>query len=126
MQQKEENPYEILGIDQKASNTDIKKAYFQNVREFTPEKHSDKFKDIRAAYERLRDDKSRAETDTFMLNVPYSEFIIEHPEDDWEYKPKIDLDSVCQRINEEFSDLERTDFRKDFTKIELLNYEDVI
>lgn len=126
MQQKEENPYEILGIDQKASNTDIKNAYFKNVREFTPEKHSDKFKDIRAAYERLRDDKSRAETDTFMLNVPYSEFIIEHPEDDWEYKPKIDLDSVCQRINEEFSDLERTDFRKDFTEIELLNYEDVI
>lgn len=117
MRTKEENPYEVLGLARNASNADIKKAYFQNVRRFSPERHGDKFKNIRAAYEQLKDEKSRAETDTFMLNVPYSEFVIEHPEEDWEYKPKIDLDTVYEYINKEFSDLERTDFKEDFTEI---------
>jgi len=114
MRETQANPYEILGIDKNASNADIKKAYFQNVRKFSPEKHGDKFKEVREAYEKLKDDKKRAETDTFMLNVPYEEFVIEHPDKEWEYKPKIKLDSVYRYINKQFSDLERTDFKDDF------------
>lgn len=118
MQTREENPYEVLGIDKDASSSDIKKAYFQNVRKFSPEKHGDKFKNIRAAYEQLKDEKQRAETDIFLLNVPYKEFVIEQAEKDYQYKPKIDLDAFQKHISREFSDLERTDFRDDFTEVD--------
>ena len=35
------NPFDVLGVDETASDADVKKAYFQMVRQFTPEKHAD-------------------------------------------------------------------------------------
>ena len=42
-------PFEVLGIDEAASNADVKKAYFQGVRQFSPEKHAEQVKQIREA-----------------------------------------------------------------------------
>lgn len=61
------DPYAILGLDQAASAADIKKAYFAQVRAHPPEREPDMFKRIRAAYERLREPASRAETDMLLL-----------------------------------------------------------
>lgn len=45
--------YEILGVSRDADEKEIKKAYFKLVRQFSPEKDPEKFKEIREAYEYL-------------------------------------------------------------------------
>ena len=63
-------PYEILGIDRRATLADIKKAYFKMVREYPPEEQPDKFKEIRQAYEQLKSPEARAAVDMFLLQPP--------------------------------------------------------
>ncbi len=48
------NPIELLGLQDNASKTDIKKAYLQKIREFPPDKFPEQFKQIRQAYETLQ------------------------------------------------------------------------
>lgn len=57
--------YEILGVDKKASSSQIKKAYFGLARVEHPDKGGDaeKFKKIQAAYEVLKDDEKREKYD---------------------------------------------------------------
>ena len=43
------DPYRVLEIDRRASEAEIKRAYFQLVRQFPPEKAPEKFQEIRAA-----------------------------------------------------------------------------
>lgn len=50
-----EDYYKILGLEQGASQKDIKKAYFALVRKYSPEEDPEKFREIREAYERLKD-----------------------------------------------------------------------
>jgi curved DNA-binding protein CbpA len=61
-----ENPYTILGLARGVDDTAIKQAYFALVRSHPPERDPDAFKRIRGAYERLRDPKTRAETDMLL------------------------------------------------------------
>lgn len=56
--------YEILGVAETATKTEIKKAYFGLVRQYPPEKEPEKFKEYRKAYEVLFDENSRKEYDS--------------------------------------------------------------
>lgn len=56
--------YEILDIDSSATETDIKKAYVKKLRQFPPDQFPEEFKQIRQAFETLKDPKSRNEYDT--------------------------------------------------------------
>jgi curved DNA-binding protein CbpA len=105
-----ENPYTVLGINKNASSEDVKKAYF---RKHSPEKDPEGFKRIRLAYESLRDLDKRIQTDIFMFNDPYGEFIIVDP---GEYKidKEIDLEFAIYSL----SDLGQIDFSNDFSDIE--------
>lgn len=47
--------YEVLGLKQGASQEEIKRAYFSLVRQYSPEKDPEKFREIREAYEHLKD-----------------------------------------------------------------------
>lgn len=49
--------YEILGIDENADEKAIKRAYFKLIRTHSPEKDPERFQEIRAAYERLTEEK---------------------------------------------------------------------
>ena len=61
------DPYRVLGLARQAPEADVKRAYFQLVRQYPPEREPEKFQEIRAAYELLRDAQSRARVDLFLL-----------------------------------------------------------
>ncbi len=64
------DPYLILQLDRRAPDAEIKRAYFQLVRQFPPEREPEKFQQIRAAYEQLRTPQKRALVDLFLLQPP--------------------------------------------------------
>lgn len=47
--------YGILGVQPEDDDETIRKRYLELVRQFTPEHHPEKFAQIRAAYEKLKD-----------------------------------------------------------------------
>lgn len=67
----EKNYYQILGVDQNASEEDIKKAYRQLARKYHPDVNpgnkeaEEKFKDINEAFSVLSDPKKRAQYDQY-------------------------------------------------------------
>lgn len=64
------DPYHTLGLDRRAGPEEIKRAYFQLVRQFPPEQAPEKFQEIRAAYEVLRHADSKAQVDLFLIQPP--------------------------------------------------------
>lgn len=60
--------YQVLGIDKKASKEEIKSAFRKLAHKFHPDKNNGdekKFKEVNEAYQVLSDDKKRAEYDTY-------------------------------------------------------------
>jgi molecular chaperone DnaJ len=60
--------YQVLGIDKKASKDEIKSAFRKLAHKFHPDKNNGdekKFKEVNEAYQVLSDDKKRAEYDTY-------------------------------------------------------------
>ena len=62
--------YEVLGIDKNASKDDIRKAYRKLARKYHPDVNKEegaeeKFKEVKEAYEVLKDDQKRAQYDQF-------------------------------------------------------------
>lgn len=68
--QKERDLYKLLGVDRTASDSDIKKAYFKQAKQWHPdvnpsEEAQEKFAEISGAYETLSDKDKRAQYDMF-------------------------------------------------------------
>jgi len=61
------DPYQVLGIDSSADTETIRKRYLALVREFSPERAPERFAEIRAAYETLRDPVTSLNTRLFDL-----------------------------------------------------------
>jgi len=49
------NPYEVLGVGPEASADEIRQRYLTLVRQFPPEREPQRFAQVRAAYDQLRD-----------------------------------------------------------------------
>jgi curved DNA-binding protein CbpA len=49
------DPYAVLGLPPDSDDDSIRRRYLELVRQFTPERHPEKFAAIRQAYESLRD-----------------------------------------------------------------------
>jgi curved DNA-binding protein CbpA len=109
------DPYEVLGIPRTASAAAIKQAYFALVRVHPPERDPDRFKQIRAAYERLRDPSARMETDMLLLERwPEPTRQRRMPKLDLSVQPA-DVVSAARAL----SDLERIDWREHYGKVKL-------
>lgn len=109
------DPYAVLGLVRGASLREIKRAYFELVREYPPEEHPETFKTIRAAYERLRQTDVKAETDLFLFQPP-------SPWEPRKRKRKLDLDVHAEDIDMlvgRHGDLGQTDFRSDYRPVHL-------
>jgi curved DNA-binding protein CbpA len=59
------DPYEQLGLSPSADETEIRTRYLELVRQFPPDRAPEKFAEIRAAYDALRDPVSRLEARLF-------------------------------------------------------------
>lgn len=109
------DPYEVLGLAEAATAEEIKRAYFALVRANPPERNPEQFKRIRAAYERLRDPAQRRETDMLRLQ-PW-------PEPQRRKRARQpDLNIGAADITaalRALSDLERTDWREQYEKVQL-------
>ena len=53
------DPYAILGLTADADDETIRRRYLELVKQFSPERHPEKFAAIRQAYESLRDLETR-------------------------------------------------------------------
>jgi len=107
------DPYAVLGLMRGASPREIKRAYFDLVRQYPPEQHPDAFKLIRAAYEKLRTAEVKAETDLFLFQPPY-------PWEPRKRRRKLDLDVHAEDIwwlLQQHGDLGRTDFTSDYKPV---------
>ncbi len=110
-----ENPYAVLGLQRGASRRQVKHAYFRLVREHPPEEDAATFKLIRAAYEKLRTEEAKAETDLFLFQPP-------PPWRPRKRRRNPDLDFHADHIwklLELHGDLGRRDFEEDYRKVGL-------
>jgi len=54
-----DDPYAVLGVSPESDDESIRKRYLELVRQFSPELHPQRFAQVRAAYEAVRDLDSR-------------------------------------------------------------------
>ena len=109
------DPYAVLGLPRGATPRQIKRGYFDLVREYPPEKEVEAFKIIRAAYEQLRNPDVKASTDLFLFRPP-------SPWSPRKRKGKMNLNfNVADLMDnlQQQSDLGRTDFQDDFGPVKL-------
>jgi len=64
------DPYAVLGLERRAALSEVKRAYFDLVRQYSPETNPEAFKLIRAAYEKLNSAENKNETDLFLFQAP--------------------------------------------------------
>jgi curved DNA-binding protein CbpA len=53
------NPYVILRVTPQSTDTEIRRAYLEAIREFPPERAPEQFQKIAHAYEQIRDEDAR-------------------------------------------------------------------
>lgn len=95
------SPFEILGVDKFASEKEVKDAYFRLVKVFNPERHGEKFKEIREAYEALRDGERRSELVVFEFTNPYGDFDPEETRKICEYHLDFEITPQLMVIDKE-------------------------
>ena len=109
------DPYQVLGVATTASQVEIKRTYFALIRQYPPETEPEKFKLIRAAYEKLKDTQRRGEIDIFRPQPPPP----------WQPSPvSLKLDTRFYPGDallalRRWGELGRTDFSEDFREIDL-------
>ena len=64
------NPYLVLGVPRDANDACIRRAYLDAVKIDTPETHPARFKEIAAAYDKIKDETSRCRYELFDTEAP--------------------------------------------------------
>jgi len=108
------DPYAVLGLERRAALSEVKRAYFELVRQYSPETNPEAFKLVRAAYEKLNSVENKNETDLFLFQAPPA----------WEPRKrrrKLDLtfdpQDIWQLLQTQ-GDLGRSQFEADFRPLQ--------
>jgi curved DNA-binding protein CbpA len=64
------DPYLILGLDRRADDAAVERAYLDAIKRCPPERDAERFSAIRTAYEQLRTHRDRAAFDLFDTTPP--------------------------------------------------------
>jgi curved DNA-binding protein CbpA len=64
-----QNAYEVLGVSPTADEAEIRNRYLQLVREFPPDRAPERFAEIRAAFDELRNPLVQLERKLFFLDT---------------------------------------------------------
>jgi DnaJ-class molecular chaperone len=56
------DPFTVLGVSEDADDAEIRRRYLALVRDFPPDRAPDRFREYRAAYDALSDERKRLET----------------------------------------------------------------
>lgn len=113
-----DDPYQVLGLADSATDEQIKQSYLARVRQHPPEKDPGGFKRVRAAYECLRTPEKRLETDMRRIQ-PWPEPALgaigsqgDNPKEE-DFTMRVRARDVISAART-FSDLGRRNFREDF------------
>jgi tetratricopeptide (TPR) repeat protein len=90
--------YEVLRVPKHASLEKIKESYIKQVKRYPPETETDKFMEIKAAYDKLRDPQTRAKEDILCFNEAVGGFHLS------EESKKF---GSISKLNEEIEELEK-------------------
>ena len=70
-------PFEILGLPESATDQEIRRAYLAKVREYPPEREPERFQEIRAAFEAIKDRRARVKYQLFHHELPDISVLLE-------------------------------------------------
>ena len=62
------DPFTVLGVAEDAGDAEIRRRYLALVRDFPPDRAPDRFREYRAAYEAVSDERKRLETKLLRTN----------------------------------------------------------
>lgn len=72
------SPYQTLGVSAQASDTEIKQAYLQRIKEYPPERDPQRFGEIQQAYELIKDSERRLSHELlYWPNLEFEQLIAE-------------------------------------------------
>ncbi|MFH1743666.1 MAG: tetratricopeptide repeat protein [bacterium] len=100
------SPYEILDVDRRSSDEEIKASYFALVKRYSPEYHPDEFIEVRTAYDVLKDPVSKSRVDVGILAPPprlgYSDYrdYPEHPLSHFKLNQQLSAILTDRRLNQ--------------------------
>ncbi len=77
------DPWKVLDLPPGAAETAIRQRYLDLVQQYPPEREPQRFAEVRAAYDTLRDPVRRLEEELFRL------------------EPTVSIDGILRRIHEE-------------------------
>ena len=103
------SPYQVLGLTPGASQEDIRRSYLKRVRQSPPERDPSGFKEIRRAYEVLKDGARRRVLD---MSLYRSDFGPQSSIGDLDF-PALFVHRVFRMLLAS-SDFRLADFRRDF------------
>jgi len=64
------DPFSILGVDENADDSEIKRRYLALVRDFPPDREPDRFQTYRAAFEALQPSASGSQRGCSLRSTP--------------------------------------------------------
>ncbi|MCK5877266.1 MAG: DnaJ domain-containing protein [Candidatus Marithrix sp.] len=71
-------PFEILEVSNTATDIEIKKAYLQKTRQYSPEQEPEQFQNVRNAFETIKTEGQRLNYQLFHSEVPSIDTLVEH------------------------------------------------
>ena len=93
-----QTPFDKLEVAENADDGQIKSAYLKKIREYPPEHHPEKFKDIKSAYDKIKTVRDRVSYRLFNIETPTIEDLTTalKPRD----SSRIKADKLLQLISE--------------------------